>query len=145
MLLIINLMKKLFVIIQALFIYPFLAFPAFAVTQKVDPCTSVATNAIIKQLCLLGGNIPRTLGNIIIAIVVLAVIIALLYLLYGGIRWVTSRGDKEQVEGARNHIIAAIIGLIVIFLALFIVSFVLSLLGLNIGNLILPDITLDPT
>lgn len=140
MLLIINLMRKLFIFINALFIYPFLAFPAFA-DQKVDPCQSQKLGFGVA-LCELAADIPKTLNNIVVAIVVLAVVIALLYLLYGALRWITSRGDKEQVEAARNHIIAAIVGLIVIFLALFIVTLVLSLLGLKLENLIIPDITL---
>lgn len=138
-LLIINSVKKLIVAIQALFIYPFLAFPAFA-QQGVDPCTNKKAG-FSTALCNIGSNIPRTLGNIVVAIVVLAVVIALLYLLYGALRWITSRGDKEQVEAARNHIIAAIVGLIVIFLAIFIISLLLSLLGLKLENLVIPNIS----
>ena len=133
-------MKKLLIIIQSLFIYPFLAFPAFA-QQGVDPCTNKPAG-FGAALCNLGADIPKTLGNIVVAIVVLAVVIALLYLLYGGLKWITSRGDKEQVEAARNHIIAAIVGLIVIFLAIFIVSLLLSLLGLKLTNLVIPNLTL---
>lgn len=139
--LIIDLMRKLLVFIQALFIYPFLAFPAFA-QQGVDPCSaSVQANPFGRVLCGLGGkNIGQTIGNIMIAIVVIAVVIALLYLLYGGVKWITSRGEKEQVEAARNHIIAAIVGLIVIFLALFIVTLVLGAFGLTLTNLSIPKI-----
>jgi threonine/homoserine/homoserine lactone efflux protein len=72
---------------------------------------------------------------------VLAVVIALLYLLYGGIKWITSRGEKTEVEAARNHIIAAIIGLIVVFLAVFIVTIVLSAFGIGLGDLTIPKIT----
>lgn len=140
-------MKKIFIAIQALFAYLFLVIPAFAQTaitepQGVNPCkdSATSTNAFTKAVCGLGGNISGTLGNIVVAVVVLAVIIALLYLLYGGIRWVTSRGDKEQVEGARNHIVAAIVGLVVVFLAVFIVSIVLGIFGLKLGDLTIPKI-----
>ena len=134
-------MKKIFVAIQALFTYLFFAFPALAQTPiKVDPCANSANNPFSKSICGLGGNIGGTLGNIVIAIVVLAVIIALLYLLYGGIKWVTSRGEKDQVEAARNHIIAAIVGLVVVFLAIFIVSLILGIFGLKLGELEIPKI-----
>jgi threonine/homoserine/homoserine lactone efflux protein len=72
---------------------------------------------------------------------VLAVIIALLYLLYGGIKWVTSGGDKTQVENARNHITAAVTGLIIVFLAIFVITIVLSFFGLNVSQLVLPKIS----
>lgn len=143
---IINLVKKLLFLIQGLFTYLFLALPAFA--QTVDPCTATPdtlTNPIAKVLCTLGGpegeNLGTTIRNIAVFFIVLAVLIALLYLLYGGIKWITSRGEKDQVEAARNHIIAAIIGLIVVFLAIFIVSLVLAAFGLNFGQLEIPTLT----
>lgn len=128
-----------------MFVFPFLASPAFAAIsdpEGVNPCKGSAdsSNNFIKQICGLGSNIGGTLGNIVVMIVVLAVIIALLYLLYGGIKYVTSRGEKEQVEGARNHIIAAIVGLVVVFLAIFFVSLVLGIFGLKLGDLTIPKI-----
>ncbi|MBI2028661.1 MAG: hypothetical protein HYT07_03555 [Candidatus Levybacteria bacterium] len=137
-------MKKLFLFIQASFLYPLLAFPAFAQTE-VDPCVGVGpgkeVNPFLDVLCAIGGNqTSKTLGNIVIAIIVIAVVIALLYLLYGGVKWITSRGEKDQVEAARNHIIAAVVGLIVVFLAIFIVSLVLAAFDLSLTDLKIPKI-----
>ena len=92
-------------------------------------------------LCDLGGNVPNTIRNIVVFFVVLAVIIALLYLLYGGVKWITSRGEKTEVEAARNHIMAAIVGLIVVFLAIFIVSVILAAFGIKFDQLRIPSIT----
>lgn len=140
---IIRLVKKLFFFIQGLFIYPFLALPAYA--QSLDPCTGAT--GIANTLCKLGGeNIAKTIQNIIVFFVVLAIVIALLYLLYGGVKWITSRGEKDQVEASRNHIIAAITGLIVVFLAIFIISIVLAAFGIGFSELKIPQIgkTCDP-
>ena len=134
--LIISLVKKLFFLIQGLFTYPFLALPVYA-QASVNPCANAT--GIAKTLCDLGGtdgaNVAKTLQNIVVFFIVLAVIIALLYLLYGGIKWITSRGEKDQVEAARNHIIAAIVGLIIVFLAVFIVTIVLSAFGIKLDQL----------
>lgn len=136
-------MKKLFFFIQGLFTYPFLALPAYAqltTPVSVDPCTNEGTG-IAKTLCALGGEqIAQTIRNVVIFFVVLAVIIALLYLLYGGIKWITSRGEKTEVEAARNHIMAAIVGLIIVFLAIFIVSIVLAAFGISFDQLKIPSI-----
>lgn len=133
-------MKKLYAIIPSLLTYSLLAAPAFA-QRGIDPCVSKDANLILKATCNLGsGNLGTTVGNIIIAIIVIAVIIALLYLLYGGIRWIMSRGEKTEVEAARNHIVAAIVGLLVIFLAIFIIAIVLGIFGIQISNLELPKI-----
>lgn len=48
-------------------------------------------------------------------------IIALLYLLLGAFSWITSGGNKENVDKAREKIQAAIIGVILIFVVLAIV------------------------
>jgi len=144
--LIINLVKKLFVSISGLFAY--LSTPLIALAQtplptgavSVDFCTGAT--GIANTLCALGGpNLAITLRNIVGFFVILAVVIALLYLLYGGIKWITSRGEKEQVEAARNHIIAAIVGLVVVFLAVFILSIVLAAFGIEFQKLVIPNIT----
>lgn len=137
--LIMRTVKKLFIFIQALIAYPFLAFPAFAQTN-VNPCSGA--NGISAALCNLGGgNIANTIRNVVVFFIVLAVIIALMYLLYGGVKWITSRGEKTEVEAARNHIMAAIVGLIVVFLAIFIISIILAAFGLSFDSLQIPRIT----
>jgi succinate dehydrogenase hydrophobic anchor subunit len=114
-----------------------LALPAYADT--LDPCTGAV--GIAGTLCdITSANANTIIQNVIIFIVVIAVIIALVYLLYGGIKWVTSGGDKEKVESARNHITAAIVGLIIVFLAIFIVSVVMTLFGLSYVNLEIPSL-----
>ncbi len=146
MLPIIKLMRKLILSIQALFIYLFLAFPVFAaeatvVQPTVNPCDGTPSG-FLKIVCDIGGaNAGKTIGNIIAVIIVIAIIIALLYLLYGGIKWITSRGEKDQVEAARNHIVAAVVGLIVVFLAIFIITLVLGAFGLSLTDLTIPKIT----
>lgn len=143
-LLIINSVKKLFISVSGLFTY--LTLPIFNLIYAQEQAdASLCLNApegLAKTLCSLGGaNIGKTIRNIVVFFVILAVVIALLYLLYGGVKWITSRGEKTEVEGARNHIIAAIIGLIVVFMAVFILSIVLSAFGISLTDLKIPIIT----
>lgn len=104
----------------------------------VNPCPTGA----FKTLCdIATATFGSTIGTIIGFIFVIAVLIAVFYLIYGGIKWIMSRGDKAQVEEARNHIVAAIVGLIVVFLAFFLINLVLQLfLGTTIQNLELPSL-----
>lgn len=60
---------------------------------------------------------------------VVAIGLALLYLVLGGIRWITSGGDPKAIEGARRQIIYAIIGLFVVFLAAFIINAIGGFVG----------------
>ena len=55
-------------------------------------------------------------------------IIAVIMLIIGGIRYVTSGGDAKKVTDAKNTVLYAIIGLVISFLAFAIVNFVISAL-----------------
>jgi len=59
-----------------------------------------------------------TIGEILTALLApiftLAGMIALLFLIWGGIRYMTSRGDPKAHEAARNTITSAVVGLLII-------------------------------
>lgn len=77
-----------------------------------------------------GDQSQTIIANTLIALMIGAALLTLVYLLWAGINWVMSDGDKAKITQARNKITYAIIGLIVIFLAFFLVSSVASLFGL---------------
>jgi cytochrome bd-type quinol oxidase subunit 2 len=73
----------------------------------------------------LGFKIPvfnEVLTFIIRFFFIIAGLVALLYLLLGALSWITSGGNKESVDKAREKIQAALIGLILIFVVLAIVA-----------------------
>lgn len=53
-------------------------------------------------------------------------IIAVIMLMVNGIKFITSQGEAQHVSSARSGIIYAVVGLVVVALAQFIVRFVLS-------------------
>jgi sterol desaturase/sphingolipid hydroxylase (fatty acid hydroxylase superfamily) len=71
-------------------------------------------------------NIPTLLVNIVSA---LAVVLAVLYLMFGGIKLITAHGDRAAVESARKHIFSAVIGLVVVFGTFLILQFIFNVLG----------------
>jgi hypothetical protein len=130
-------MKKVLALIIAAGSYLSLAASAFA-GANVNPCPTASQ---FGGLCnLSANNIGQVVGAAVEFILVIAVIIALFFLIWGGVRWITSGGDKAKVESARGTIIAAIIGLVIAFLAFFILSLALSFFGLSLTNLTLPKI-----
>ncbi len=60
-----------------------------------------------------------------------AAILSVVFLILGGIRWITSKGDKAGVEAARKQIVAAIIGLVVVAGAFLILNVVFTVLHVN--------------
>lgn len=101
--------EKLFYLVNA----PF-AKAAYAV-----PCADIQVNE-----ATLGFVIPK-FGEMLTFLVkgffVIAGLAALVMLLWGALAWVLSGGDKEKVEGARDRITAAIIGVFMILIALAII------------------------
>jgi lipopolysaccharide/colanic/teichoic acid biosynthesis glycosyltransferase len=54
-------------------------------------------------------------------------------LIWGAIKWITSGGDKGKVDAARNTIVAAVIGLIVLLLSFVIINFAIQIVGAGNG------------
>jgi len=83
-----------------------------------------------------------TITSIISALILLVMIVAALIfffmLVLGGIKYITSGGDKGQTEAARGQITAALIGLVIVFAAWAIVSLVNAFFGINILQLNIP-------
>lgn len=52
--------------------------------------------------------------------------VAIIMLIFGGFKYITSGGESGRVSGAKNTIVYAIIGLIIVALAQLIVHFVLA-------------------
>lgn len=109
--------------------------PAFAATINICP----PTGSGFEKLCTFDfssfGSIVTTLINLAL---IIAVVIALFFLIYGGIKWVLSGGDKSAVESARNHIVAAIVGLTIALLAFFILNIIGGFFGITLTSLTLP-------
>lgn len=93
---------------------------AFATGNSVNPCPGAGQ---FSKLCNLNANnLGGIVGTAVTFILIIAVLIALFFLILGGIRWITSGGDKAKVDSARQTITAAIVGLVIAFLAFFILS-----------------------
>jgi len=56
----------------------------------------------------------------------LAGAVAVIYLVYGGMLYITAGGDAEKATKGRTSLINAIVGIIIILLALVIVAFIKS-------------------
>lgn len=76
----------------------------------------------------LGSVISELTKNYILTI---AGIILLLYLLYGGLQYLTSAGDPKKTQEAQGKITQALIGFFIIFAAYWIVQILASILGIE--------------
>lgn len=133
-------MKKITAFGISTFSYLALATQTFAQNNiVVNPCPKGGGQNfnILCQVSFTGSLI----SNIITIAFIAAALLALAFLIFGGIKWITSGGDKGGVESARNMIVAALVGLVITFLAYFLIRIIFGLFGLDFGTFTLPRIT----
>lgn len=69
-----------------------------------------------------GGT--RLIQNGLSWLLVAAIILAISFLIWGGIKWITSEGDKTKVTNARKTIIYSLLGLIIALASFLLVSLI---------------------
>lgn len=72
------------------------------------------------------GNFTKIVGNIINTALMIVGILAVAMIIFSGIRYVTSSGNKQRVEQAKQILIYSITGLIVAICAYAVVNFVVD-------------------
>lgn len=93
-------------------------------SAKIDVPKGIPTGGISK----LSEIISAALTLLLIFVIVLALFV----IIYSGIQWIISGGDKQKVEQARGRLTFAIIGLLVAFFSFLIVNFIGNLFGLTL-------------
>ena len=104
--------------------------PAVAHAIENDALECGANLQLARTGCEDDGGSATEVDNIIqtaIDIISIAVgIVAVIMIIIGGFRYVTSNGDSGAVTGAKNTILYAVVGLVVVAVAQIIVRFVVG-------------------
>lgn len=87
-------------------------------TYANGTCTKTGSPGLFED----GGTVRNVINILLFVIGIIAVIM----LIIGGIRYVTSGGDPNSTKGAKDTILYAIIGIVVAFSAFAILNFVIS-------------------
>ncbi len=132
----------------ALFAVPVLA-PAVA-SAAANPTTDATASGLCQGAnltvepgsdvagCTIAGD-PTTKVNTILTLVInmfslVVGVAAVIMIIVGGLRYIISGGDSGSVTSAKNTILYAIIGLVIVALAQFIVKFVLNKVGGSVSG-----------
>ena len=99
------------------------ASPKSEVTKGIDAAGSAGTCG--DHECTLGDSV-KTVTNVLLFIIGA---VAVIMIILGGIRYVTSNGESAQITAAKNTILYSVIGLVVALLAYAIVNFVIGQFG----------------
>jgi Type IV secretion system pilin len=114
-------MKNFFIaLICSIFLVSFMATPSYAATPQGVPqdvrnvVGSVTTPRQIDPSSQAVNNYVYVIMNGFFFIGLIAV---LLYLLYGGIKWIMSGGDPKALAAARDTLVHAVIGFLILSLS----------------------------
>lgn len=121
--------------------------PAFAAPSDPYGLNATAMRTPFAQSVSSGKKLPQLIGDIISVALSLVGIIFLVLAVYGGFKWMTAQGNEDQVHDARQTIVDATIGIILIVAAYSITNFIFTNVIAPIAGDGLPSDTVqtDPT
>jgi len=122
-------MKRILLLVATLLC---LAAPATALAYNpLDKACQSGVGASDSSACSANGSDPISgpngaLRKVSLIIATIAGIAAVIIIIIGGLQYITSGGDPQKAAGARNAIIGAAVGLVIIAAAESIIIFVVS-------------------
>jgi hypothetical protein len=87
------------------------------------PNNSYVTYPLVKLAAIVESAVPF--------IFTFAAMLLLVYLIFGGLQLMLSRGDPKATQGAKSHISNALIGFVIVFISYWVVQLFGLILGLN--------------
>lgn len=101
----------------------------------IKPAYAQITNPVIPTQLGSGGQGGTIVGGIIGGglglVIILGAILAIIALMVGAVRWITSGGDKTKLQQAQEQITQGIVGLIVLASIWAIITLVFTFTGLG--------------
>lgn len=94
-----------------------------AVTNTVAPVSESVTPF---------PDLGKLIGQVLVIIIILSSILLFLYLVLGGLQWLTSGGDKIAAQAARDRITAALTGLVIVLAAFALVRILEAAFGIRV-------------
>lgn len=95
-------------------------------TDVRDSAGNIIGNDVVTLNC-----VPILFANIIYWLLVFGGIVALFFIIFSGVKFLTSQGDPKQVEGARKTLTWAIAGLVLILLSFAIINVIADITWVN--------------
>jgi ketopantoate hydroxymethyltransferase len=113
-----KLMKKVLVISTLLSFLPLVVL--------AQPNMGQGLNEFLNETGLSNADLVVVIGRIVKIVISFLGLIAVVIIIIGGFKWMTSGGNEETIKKAKKLMINGIIGLVIIVLAYAIASFIIS-------------------
>ena len=95
----------------------------------VTPATILAASGLTTVVPFAGtatGSLMGAIRSIVNAFLTFVAVLAVIFVIIGGFRYIVSQGDDNAQVQARNTILYAVVGIIVIALSAVIINFILN-------------------
>lgn len=94
----------------------------------------IGLDSEVSSRVAVNSDLGTFVSNVFSAIIIVAGIATFIYMIYGGIEWVMSGGEKDKLNDAKAKITQAIVGLAVVASAWAIFKLVDYFFGIGIAN-----------
>jgi hypothetical protein len=132
---------SLIVIICSFVLSITVTFAATPIPGGVDPNIQRDVGPIVPPTQV--DSSPNAVNNYVLTAVnvllLIGLVLVLVYILYGGLKWIMAGGDAKLVQGAQGTITHAIIGLILLALSFAVSTVFKNLVGGTVGGTTITD------
>ena len=106
---------------------------------SLDGSTNFTTDVAKTNIAGQGGlnttnTVPQIVGNVIKVILGVSGTVALIFIIWGGIQWMISKGDQGKIASARKLMTSGMIGIAIIAAAYAITDFVIKQITVVAGS-----------
>ncbi|PIR58618.1 MAG: hypothetical protein COU69_04660 [Candidatus Pacebacteria bacterium CG10_big_fil_rev_8_21_14_0_10_56_10] len=95
------------------------------------PSGQMLSNISLRVPAGFATDIGSFINSLLTAVLAIASLLVLLFLIRAGLEWITSGGDKGKTEAARGKLINAVVGLIIVAASYAILILLLNFLGFS--------------
>lgn len=97
----------------------------------VNPCEcqkafGAGLGTVREQAGLSSTSVPQIVGNVIKVILGISGTVALIFIVWGGIQWMISKGEESKIASARKLMVSGMVGIAIIAAAYAITDFVIK-------------------
>jgi len=115
--------KKKYLFVSLLSAISNFFFVLFVNAKKTFNDANTALSTVSGKTGITEASVTNISGNVVTTVFIVAGLIFFVLMVYAGVRWMTARDKSESVEKARNTMIAAVIGLVILLASYAVTTF----------------------
>lgn len=101
-------------ILMLFLILGFFLFPTFTYAKKTLNDAAPALSTVSGKTGVTEGDVSNIVGDVVKAGLYIAGLLFFVLMVYAGLVWMTARGNEERTTKAKNTMIAAVIGVVIL-------------------------------